>query len=169
MRLLPKVLIPLAVTAVLVAGCGSDDDGSSAAPAAAATTGLVSAGTVDGSDVLVDRQGKTLYTADVEKDGIKCVDACESFWEPLQATAGEAKQASQELDANLSVTKRPGGEEQLTFDGLPLYSFAEEGAGKLEGDGFTDDFQGTHFEWKAAKTSGGSSAPANSQGGGYGY
>ena len=52
--------------------------------------------------------------------------------------------------------KRPDGNEQLTFDGLPLYTFAEEGAGKLDGDGFADDFQGTHFEWKAARTSGSS-------------
>jgi hypothetical protein len=43
---------------------------------------------------------------------------------------------------------------------------------KLEGDGFVDDFQGTHFEWKAAQPSGGSSSSGsshNSSGGGYDY
>jgi hypothetical protein len=36
--------------------------------------------------------------------------------------------------------------------GLPLYTFTEEGPGQLDGDGFVDDFQGTHFEWAAAAT-----------------
>jgi predicted lipoprotein with Yx(FWY)xxD motif len=165
MRLTAKVLIPFAVTAVLVAGCGGDDD--EGATPAAASTSLVSVGTVEGSDVLVDRQGKTLYTAAVEKDGIKCVDACESFWEPTQATAEQAKQAANDLDADIGVVERPGGRQQLTFDGLPLYTFAEEDARQLQGDGFVDDFKGTHFEWEAARTDGGSGSSA--PGGGYGY
>ena len=67
------------------------------------------------------------------------------------ATAKEAKWASAELDVKLGVVKRAGGQ-QLTFEGLPLYCFTEEGAGQLEGDGVVDDFDGTHFEWAAATT-----------------
>jgi predicted lipoprotein with Yx(FWY)xxD motif len=165
MRLLPKVLIPLAVTAVLVAGCGSDDDGSSAAPAAAATTGLVSAGTVDGSDVLVDRQGRTLYSADVEKGGkILCTGGCVAFWSPVLGTASDAESAG----VDLATVERPDGESQLTFKGLPLYTFTEEGAGQVTGDGFSDTFAGTMFEWRAARSEG-DSAPAKSPSSGYGY
>jgi len=149
--LLPTLLI--AAAALVIAGCGSSDDPGMSSAASAG--GLVSVAKVDGTDVLADSAGKTLYSAAVEKGGkILCVDGCTSFWEPLVATSAEAKQAAGELDADLGVVKRPGGQEQLTFDGRPLYSFAEEGAGKLQGDGFSDDFQGTHFEWQAARTSG---------------
>ena len=165
-----RLSIILLALAFGVAACGSDDD--SGASAGGASTGVVSVATVDGADVLADPAGKTLYTAAVEKGGkILCVDACTSFWAPLLASAAEADEAAGTLDAELGVVKRPDGEQQLTFDGLPLYTFAEEGAGKLEGDGFADDFQGTHFEWEAARTSGGGGPqPSDDQpGGGYDY
>jgi predicted lipoprotein with Yx(FWY)xxD motif len=165
----------IGAAALGVVACGSSD-GDSGASAASSSTGIASVAKVDGTDVLADSAGKTLYSAAVEKGGkIHCVDACLSFWDPMLASSADAKKAAGELDAKLGVVKRPDGEQQLTFDGLPLYTFAEEDAGKLEGDGFVDDFQGTHFEWEAAQTSGGSpssdsTAPSdNSTGGGYGY
>ena len=101
--------------------------------------------------MLADSTGKTLYSAAVEKGGkIRCVAACTSFWQPMLASKAAAEKAAGTLDANLGVVKRPDGEQQLTFDGLPLYTFAEEGTGKLQGDGFADDFKGTHFQWQAA-------------------
>jgi predicted lipoprotein with Yx(FWY)xxD motif len=165
----------IGAAALGVVACGSSDD-ESGASTAGSSTGIASVANVDGTDVLADSAGKTLYSAAVEKGGkIRCVDACLSFWHPLLASSADAKKAAGELDAKLSVVRRPDGEQQLTFDGLPLYTFAEENAGKLDGDGFVDDFQGTHFEWEAARTSGGSqssgsSGPSdNSPGGGYGY
>jgi predicted lipoprotein with Yx(FWY)xxD motif len=165
----------IGAAALGVGACGSSDDDSDASTASS-RAGIVSVANVEGTNVLADSTGKTLYSAAVEKGGtIHCVDACTSFWDPILASSADAKKAGGELDANLGVVKRPDGERQLTFDGLPLYTFAEEGAGKLEGDGFVDDFQGTHFEWEAARTSGGaqssdSSAPSdNRPGGGYGY
>jgi predicted lipoprotein with Yx(FWY)xxD motif len=155
-----------------VVACGSSDDNSGASTASS-RTGAVSVASVDGTDVLADSAGKTLYSAAVERGGkIHCVDACLSFWDPVLASSADAKKAAGELDAQLGVVKRPDGKQQLTFDGTPLYTFAEEGADKLEGDGFVDDFQGTHFEWKAARTSGGSQSSGSSgnrPGGGYGY
>ena len=159
-----------AVALGLVACGGGDDE--SAASTAGSSSGIVSVASVGGTDVLADSAGMTLYTAAVEEDGeILCVDACTSFWEPLQASPAEAEQAAGELDLNLGVVERPDGEQQLTLDGLPLYTFTEEEAGALEGDGFVDDFQGTHFEWEAAQMSGdapssGSSAPTDDGPGG---
>ena len=155
-----------------VVGCGGSDDGSGTGTGGS-SVGIVSVARVDGSDVLADSAGKTLYSAAVEKGGkILCVGACTSFWGPVLASSADAKKAAGQLGANVGVVMRPGGERQLTFDGLPLYTFAEEGDGQLEGDGFVDDFQGTHFEWQAARTSGDSrsSGPSDSSaGGGYGY
>lgn len=167
--------LAIGAAALGVVACGNSD-ADSGASAAGSSTGIVSVAKVDGTDVLADSAGKTLYSAAVEKGGkIHCVDACLSFWDPILASSADAKNAAGELAAKLGVVKRPDGEQQLTLHGLPLYTFAEEDAGKLEGDGFADDFQGTHFEWDAARTSGGSrssDSPApsdNSPGGGYGY
>lgn len=161
--------LPIILTALLigaagigVAACGSTDNGSGSSTA----TGVVSVATVDGTDVLADSAGKTLYSAAVEKGGkIRCVGACTTFWQPMLASKAAAEKAAGNLGAQLGVVQRPGGQQQLTFDGLPLYTFAEEGTGKLQGDGFADQFQGTHFQWMAARTSGGSSAPTSSQNG----
>ena len=162
---LPIILSALLIGAagIGVAACGSSDDNGSGA---ATATGIVSVASVDGTDVLTTSSGKTLYTAAVEKGGkIRCVGACTTFWQPLLGSKAAAQKAAGSLDAKLGVVRRPGGQEQLTFDGLPLYTFAEEGTGKLGGDGFADDFQGTHFQWMAARTSGGSTAPTGSRSG----
>jgi predicted lipoprotein with Yx(FWY)xxD motif len=156
--------LAVGVAALVLAACGGggDDNGDATAAGAGASSGIVSMQNVDGTNVLVDSEGKTLYSTDVEKTAIRCTDGCDSFWEPLAASAKEAKAASADLKLTFGVVKRPDGESQLTFKGLPLYSFTEEGSGSLDGDGFTDDFHGTHFEWAAATTGGGGSGSAKS-------
>ena len=152
--------LAVTVAALVLAACGGGDD-SDNGNATAAGSDIVSMQNVDGTNVLVDSQGRTLYTADVEKAGIRCTDGCTSFWEPVAASSSEAKSASADLDLDLGVVNRPDGDGQLTFKDLPLYTFTEEGPGQLDGDGFVDDFQGTHFEWAAA-TTGTQSAPSGS-------
>ena len=160
--ILSSVVIGAAALGVVACGSSDDDSGASTAGAGA---GLVSVASVDGRDVLADSAGKTLYSAAVEKGGaIHCVAACTSFWKPVIASPADARQAADDLGADLSVLRRPDGEQQLTFDGMPLYTFTEEGAGKLDGDGFVDDFRGTRFEWSAARTDGGSSTPGGVSG-----
>jgi predicted lipoprotein with Yx(FWY)xxD motif len=156
--------LAVGVAALVLAACGggdSDDNGNATAANAGAGSGLVSVQNVDGTNVLADSEGKTLYTADVEKAEIRCTDGCTSFWDPVDASANAAKSASSDLDLDLGAVRRPDGESQLTFKGLPLYTFTEEGPGQLDGDGFVDDFEGTHFEWAAA-TTGAESAPSGS-------
>jgi len=160
-------VLAVGVAALVLAACGGNDDGGDATAADAGSgSGVVSVRTVDGTDVLADAQGHTLYSADVEKGGqIKCTGMCTSFWEPTTASAKDAKAASTQLELNLGTVQRPDGGRQLTLEGIPLYSFTEEGAGQLDGDGFVDDFNGTHFVWTVAATDAGSpasSAPSTS-------
>jgi predicted lipoprotein with Yx(FWY)xxD motif len=167
-----RLSIRYSLTAVLVAGvaalvlaaCGGGDDNGDAT-AANAGSGLVSVQDLDGKNVLVSSDGQALYTADVEKDQILCTDGCTSFWDPVTASAKQAEAASSDLELDLGVVKRPDGKSQLTLKGLPLYSFSEEGPGQLEGDGFTDNFQGTRFEWAAATTGGGSDSTGSDSSG----
>jgi len=155
-----------AVTAALVlAACGGSSGGSSAdnnAVAASSGSGLVSMKTVDGTNVLADSQGKTLYSADVEKSGIKCTAECTSFWRPADASASEAQSTAADLGVAIDSVQRPDGQRQLTFNGLPLYTFTQEGPGQLDGNGFVDAFQGTKFHWQAATTDADSNAAPSS-------
>jgi predicted lipoprotein with Yx(FWY)xxD motif len=148
--------LAIGLVAILLAACGGGDDDDGNATAAGSGSGIVSVQSVDGTDVLVDSEGRTLYTADVERERILCTGACASFWEPIGSSTSEAESAAADLDLDLGVVERPDGGEQLTFDGLPLYTFTEEDPGQLEGDGFVDDFEGTRFEWAAATTGSGS-------------
>src|SRR5262245_65973224 len=126
--ILPTLLIVAA--AVGLAACGSSNDNSSASTGS--SSDIVSVADIDGTNVLANQAGKTLYSAAVEKGGkIMCVDGCTAFWKPMLATQADATTAAGQLDAKLGVVQRPDGDQQLTFDGLPLYTFADEGAGKL--------------------------------------
>jgi predicted lipoprotein with Yx(FWY)xxD motif len=161
--------LAVGAAALVLAACGGGDDGDATAADEGSGSGLVSIQDVDGTNVLTDSAGRTLYTAEVEQERIRCTGACTSFWDPVVASPNEAESASADLDLELGVVNRPDGESQLTFKGLPLYSFTEEGPGQLDGDGFVDDFEGTRFDWAAASTgsgsaSGGSNGPTDSAG-----
>jgi predicted lipoprotein with Yx(FWY)xxD motif len=151
-----KAALAIGVAALALAACGGDED-SGDATAADAGSGIASVQSVDGTDVLVDAQGRTLYSAEVEMGGrILCTGSCTSIWNPVGASAGQAESAATELELDLDSIERPDGAEQLTLEGLPLYTFTEEGPGQLEGDGFVDEFEGSRFEWAAATAGAGS-------------
>lgn len=158
-----------AISVLVLAACGGSDSGSDNSTASAAGAGgVVSEQSVNGTNVLADAQGRTLYSADVEQSGmIKCTGMCTSIWAPANASASQAKSEAADLGVELGAVKRPDGASQLTFDGRPLYTFTQEGPGELDGNGVTDDFNGTHFEWTAA-TTGGAAAPSQSGSSGYG-
>jgi predicted lipoprotein with Yx(FWY)xxD motif len=155
-------LLVIAV-ALALSACGGSDENAGPAPAASSgsgMTGTVAVTSVDGvGEVLVDTDGAALYSADQEADGeILCVDACASIWLPLTLPAGAAgPTADGDLGDRLGVIERPDGAEQVSFDGEPLYRFAEDPeAGTVTGDGFTDTFAGTEFTWHVASPSGAS-------------
>jgi predicted lipoprotein with Yx(FWY)xxD motif len=162
--------LAIAAAALLLAACGGNSSDDSGAGAATMQSGLVSTRSVDGTDVLADSQGRTLYSADVEKGGkILCTGGCTSFWKPVKASPKAAKAAAADLDLKLGDVKRPDGARQLTLNGLPLYTFTQEAPGKLTGNGFADDFSGTHFEWAAAGTDGATASSGGSGGSGANY
>jgi predicted lipoprotein with Yx(FWY)xxD motif len=167
-----KALIGIAaalVAAMAFAACGGAGGGGSAVPAAA---GGSSGSTVSveqlgaAGSVLVDKSGQALYAADQEKGGmVLCTDSCVSFWQPL-TVKGSPDAGS--LPGKLGVVKRPDGGNQVTYNGQPLYSFAEDGPGEVTGDGFADAFGGQQFTWHvvhangAQDSSGGSGTNTNS-------
>jgi predicted lipoprotein with Yx(FWY)xxD motif len=107
--------------------------------------------------VLVTRSGKTLYSLSAETHGkfICTGESCFSLWTPLVVKHGTRPTGV----SLLATVKRPDGRTQVTYRGLPLYTFNEDRRpGDVKGNGFKD--VGT---WLAASaTSGGRTAPARS-------
>jgi predicted lipoprotein with Yx(FWY)xxD motif len=98
----------------------------------------------DGSSVLANLKGRTLYSLSVEKHGkFICTGGCLSIWHPLVVAKGVRPTGP----VTLGTVKRPDGKTQVTYRGRPLYSFGEDTkAGEANGEGFKD--VGT---WHAAK------------------
>ena len=160
-----KFLVPMLAASGLLAACGSSSTSSSSSaaasqPAAAQTSSNVIVKTATNSKlramVLVDAQGMTLYHLSGEQGGkfICTSAACVKVWVPLAAASGSKPSGSV---GSLGTVKRPDGTEQVTYKGMPLYTFAEDhAAGDAHGEGIKD--VGT---WSAVTTSASTSgAPA---------
>jgi predicted lipoprotein with Yx(FWY)xxD motif len=167
----PKYLLILAAVAasLLLAACGGSSTSKPSSGAAAASD-TVSVKQVSGlGAVLVDSSGKALYSpAQDTANLITCTGQCTSFWQPL--VAGSGKPTAGNGVPALAVVKRPDGTRQVTAAGKPLYTFAEDSAGKINGNGFMDKFGGRSFTWHLVLASGGTAAKSTTSGSSnYGY
>jgi predicted lipoprotein with Yx(FWY)xxD motif len=178
MRNVRKYLFPLLGLSLLLAACGSSASSNSSSPSSAAKSSGALVKTASSSKlgtILVNSSGMTLYQLSAERNGkFICTDTtCLQNWHPLTIGSGITPTGV----GSLGIVKRPDGTMQVTFKGLPLYTFAaDHGPGQTNGEGFKD--VGT---WSAATTgaatssSGGGAAPAqtaparSSGGGGYSY
>jgi predicted lipoprotein with Yx(FWY)xxD motif len=86
--------------------------------------------------VLTNTKGLTLYSLSVEKNGkFICTGSCTATWIPLTVAAGTTPKGP----VKLGTIKRPEGKIQVTFKGLPLYTFDGDSAkGQANGEGFKD-------------------------------
>lgn len=101
--------------------------------------------------VLTTLKGKTLYSLSVETKGkFTCTGTCLASWTPLLIPKGVKPKGP----VKLGTVKRPNGKTQVTFKGLPLYSFNGDKPGEANGEGIKD--VGT---WHAAKVGSVSSPP----------
>lgn len=142
---------------VALAACGGSSDSSGGG--GTASTGAAKAVSVQhigsSGNVLVDARGRALYTPDQEMNGkVLCTGACTSIWMP--ATVSNATASS--LTGKFGVVTRSDGTKQVTYKGGPLYTFSEDTAGKVTGNGVTDAFGGRHFTWHVATTGNASQA-----------
>ena len=127
--------LPLAVLAL--AACGGS--ASNALPTTPnghpAAVGVANTGL---GNVLVDRQGRTLYLFEADKGMTSsCNDSCAAVWPPLTATgpltAGPG--VSQSL---LATTTRKDGSMEVVYNGHPLYYFvSDKQAGDTTGQGLS--------------------------------
>ena len=144
-------LAALALTAIVVAGCGSSSSSSSPAASAAAqpatssttaSTAAASAGTAisttkgSAGTYLVGPDGRAVYVW-VADTGSKsnCSGACAVAWPPV-TTTGSPTAGTGVTASDLGTTKRSDGSEEVTYKGHPLYYFvADKSAGQTKGQG----------------------------------
>jgi predicted lipoprotein with Yx(FWY)xxD motif len=172
MRRTAICLLPALTASLALAACGgsSYSAGSSSKSNAAATSKSQSpaasssasaggaiktaANSTLGATVLTDARGMTLYRLSGEQAGkFICTGAgCLQVWHPVTASAAGAPSGGV---ASLGTVKRPEGSEQVTYKGMPLYTFAgDRQTGDAKGQGLKD--VGT---WNAV-TVGASATPA---------
>lgn len=86
--------------------------------------------------VLTNLKGMTLYSLSVEKNGrFICTGSCTKTWPPLLVAAGTKPKGP----VTLGTIKRPEGKIQVTFKGLPLYTFdGDSKKGEANGEGIKD-------------------------------
>jgi len=170
-RTLSLIALPLA--AVALSACGSSygnaKSGGSPAASGSTTSDTVAQASVSGTGtVLVDAKGFALYSPSQEKGGkILCTGSCTKIWVPLTLPTGESTPtAASGLSSKLGTVMRPDGRAQVTFNGLPLYTFALDHSPKtVGGNGASDSFGGTSFTWHVAAP--GKTSSGTSGGGGY--
>jgi predicted lipoprotein with Yx(FWY)xxD motif len=98
----------------------------------------VAAATSKLGQILVDGQGRTLYTFDPENSGtIVCTATCVPTWPPSLLPSGTTTpRAGPGVTVKLGTIARPDGGTQVTAGNHPLYTFARDSApGDTNGDG----------------------------------
>ncbi|MEV6898326.1 hypothetical protein [Amycolatopsis sp. NPDC051372] len=150
-----------------LAACGSGSMATSAPPPAgaqapassAAAPATVGEANTSLGTVLTNAKGFTLYTFDEDKPGMSaCTDSgCKSLWPPITGPAQPANGVS--LPGQLATFTRSDGIQQATFNGKPVYTYAQDSApGQTKGDGVL----GT---WHALVVTPGGVAPATTTNG----
>jgi predicted lipoprotein with Yx(FWY)xxD motif len=167
------VLTALLALPALAAACGGG--GSSSAPAtstpaaaAAATGGTVATASSPLGQILVAKDGMTLYMFASDHNGkSSCNGPCAKFWPPVTG----APKAGPGLKASLlGTTMRSDGTTQVTYDGRPLYTYSGDAApGDTNGQG-VNTFGALWWvvapNGQVVKTT---AQQPSSSGGGYGY
>ena len=133
---------------VIAAACGSSTKTSSVPPAtsgAAATTAAVDTATnANLGKILVDSKGFTLYR--LNKDSVNkstCDTACVQIWPRLFQT-GSGSPVGGSGVTGLGTINVAGGK-QVTYQGMPLYTYTGDSSpGQVNGQNFTDVW-GTWF------------------------
>jgi predicted lipoprotein with Yx(FWY)xxD motif len=179
------IALPLGVAALLLlAGCGGDDSspsygdsGSSGSTSASGGGGAATVAVADNpqlGEILVDGEGRTLYLFEKDESNESyCNGECATVWPPY-TTKGGPKAGEGAEAAKLDTLKRDDGSTQATYNGAPLYLYANDTkAGEANGNEL-DQFGA---EWyalqpsgeKAEGSHGGGGTPGGDQGGGGGY
>lgn len=147
------VLVGLPAAALLLAACGGGSGaagyGAPSGGSGNAASGMASVKQVANfGPVLEDSSGNTLYYNDEENGGSwHCTADCLGFWYPVPGSANPGN-----VPGLGTIMRGDNHQQQLTYQGKPLYTFRLDTPGQRMGDNLSDDFGSNHFTWHAATT-----------------
>jgi len=136
--------IGAAAVALVVTGCsqaastGAGTPGGSGTSATASTAAGITLMTADTrlGAVVVDGKGLTVYFYDKDSRGEStsaCTGQCLAQWPPVTTTGAPRVSG---VTGTVGTIAGPGGAEQVTIDGLPIYTFVgDAAAGDVKGQG----------------------------------
>ena len=160
-------LAAVTAAALSVAACGSSSSSSSgpasappsAASGSASSASALKTATIDGVTVLTNTRGFTLYMfAPDTGTASKCNGSCAQIWPPVTGPVV----AGSGITGTLGTIKRADGTTQATYNGHPLYTYADDTQpGQAKGNGI----KGVWHE-VTPRTAAAASSPGT---GGYGY
>lgn len=109
---------------------GAMDESEEPADDGAMAGATVALGSTDLGEVLVGPDGMTLYMYDPDAQGDStCYDQCATAWPPLTLDDAAEPTAGDGVDeALIGTTERTDGTTQVTYDGWPLYYWAQDAA-----------------------------------------
>ena len=146
--------VSVVALAILLSACGGYGSGTSQggdapvqtasgqppvspSPAAGGGTAQIGTRSIPGiGAVLVNSEGLTLYrlTTDTSTK-TTCTGDCAQTWPPLLTTNGNAP-SSPSVSGQFGTLKRPDAGVQITFNGMPLYTYAGDShPGQANGQG----------------------------------
>ena len=170
-------LAALALTLTACASSSSSSAPATSAPAAGggnasnASGGALAMKTINGTAVVTNAQGMTLYWFVPDTStASKCTGSCATYWPPVTGTVT----AGSGVTGTLGTITRPDGTTQATYDGHPLYTYVGDTApGQAKGNG-KNLSGGVWYEMtvsgaKPATGTSGSTPTSTSTGGGGGY
>ena len=140
-RAFPAGALFAVISSLALAACGGGGTATARqAPAKPASTSAatVSVASTNLGKILVDSSGRTLYLFKADSGTRSaCAGACAVAWPPLLAS-GRPTVSGGASAALIATTRRANGTEQVTYDGHPLYLFANDTtAGETSGQGVT--------------------------------
>jgi predicted lipoprotein with Yx(FWY)xxD motif len=143
---------------------GASSAAASSAPASSASASTLGMRTINGTAVVTNAKGLTLYWfAPDTSTTSKCTGSCATYWPPVTGpvTAGTG------VTGTLGTITRSDGTTQATYDGHPLYTYAADSApGQAKGNGLN----ASGGLWYEMTVSGAKPATGTStSSGGYGY
>src|SRR5580658_2686601 len=135
---------------------GASSAAASSAPASSASASTLGMRTINGTAVVTDAKGLTLYWfAPDTSTTSKCTGSCATYWPPVTGPVG-------------TIT-RSDGTTQATYDGHPLYTYAGDSApGQAKGNGLNAS-GGLWYEMTVSGAKAAADTGTSTSSGGYGY
>jgi len=175
------VAVAVAVLAIVMSQSSSASPASKTAVAAATPTaqmlpayGVTTATRGNFGNILVSGSGAALYRYDADKPNMPtCTGSCAMAWPPVLLPAGTTSAKAGTGLTGVGSVILSDGRSQVTYNKMPLYTFASDSGTSINGQGvggfFVIHASSNSTTTAKASTTPTTTAPSKSSGGGYGY